>query len=119
MKFLRAFFSSFIYAFQGLKYAFFTQKNFRFHFFAAMLVVSFSYYLHISRTDWLIIIACIGAVMFAELINTAIEKTIDYISPEWHIQAKTVKDLAAASVLVVAIAVLVIAFILFYPYLSI
>ena len=44
-------------------------------------------------------------VLAAELMNTAIERAIDYISTEQHEMARQAKDLASAAVAVTAIAV--------------
>ena len=109
---------SFSFAFEGILYAFKTQWNFRFHCFSAILVVFMSFFFKISTTEWLFVILCIGLVMFAELINTALETLVDLVSPEYHKLAKIAKDTAAASVLALAIMSLIIGFIIFFPYLK-
>ena len=54
-------------------------------------------------------------VWMAELFNTAIEKTMDFISKEAHPQIKLVKDLAAAAVLIAAIAAVLVGALIFIP----
>jgi diacylglycerol kinase (ATP) len=49
-----------------------------------------------------VILVCIAAVIAAEVANTAIEATVDLVSPEWNERARIAKDAAAAAVLVLA-----------------
>lgn len=46
-----------------------------------------------------LLIGSVIAVMVVELLNTAIESTIDRIGPEWHTLAKRAKDMGSAAVL--------------------
>ena len=112
----KRFIKSFSFAIAGLKYTFKTQGNFRFHVLAALFVISVSFYLEISKTEWLIIMLCISLVLFAELLNTAIESLVDLVSPEYHKLAEIAKDTAAASVLVLALMSAIIGVIIFLPY---
>ena len=54
-------------------------------------------------------------VWTAEIFNTAIEKTMDFISREKHPQIKLVKDLAAAAVLITAVSAIIVGAIIFIP----
>ncbi len=58
-------------------------------------------------------------VVSMELINTAIEEIVDFVSPGRHEKAGKIKDLAAAAVLIVSIVAFIIAIIIFIPYLPI
>lgn len=116
MKTINRFIKSFSYAFQGLVYTTKTQGNFQFHLFSATIVVLSAWFLHVSKTDWLILILCIGLVLFAELVNTALEALVDLVSPEFNALAKIVKDVAAAAVLVIAIMAAIIGLVIFIPY---
>jgi len=51
----------------------------------------------------------------AEMINTAIEKTIDFISVEKHPQIKLIKDIAAGAVLIASLAAVVVGLFIFIP----
>lgn len=46
-----------------------------------------------------LLIGSVIAVMTVELLNTAVESTLDRIGPEWHILAKRAKDMGSAAVL--------------------
>lgn len=71
------------------------------------------FFFGITRTEWIVIILCIGVVIAAELFNTAIEKLVDLVSPERHPIAGQVKDIAAGAVLVCAVAAAIIGIIIF------
>ena len=109
---------SFGYAWKGIRCCIGKEQNLSFHLIAATIVVIAGIALDITRTEWTIIILCIGVVIAAELFNTAIEKFVDLISPERHPVAGAIKDIAAGAVLVCAIAAAIIGLILFIPYLT-
>jgi diacylglycerol kinase (ATP) len=52
------------------------------------------------RVDLVPILVCCSLVLSLELINTAVEATVDLASPELHPLAKRAKDFAAAAVLI-------------------
>ena len=107
---------SFGFALEGILYTIKTQSNFRFHLVATVVVVFCGFYFEIRTIEWLFLLLCIGLVLFAELLNTAIESAIDLCSPEIHPLAKIAKDTAAASVLVLAIMAVFVGLIIFIPY---
>jgi diacylglycerol kinase len=111
--------NSFKYAFDGFKTLLFEEHNARIHLFVAFFVVIAGFYFHISNTEWLFIITCIGFVFFAELVNSSIENIADFISPQKHSSIKKIKDLAAAAVLTSVIAAVIIGIIIFLPKLKI
>lgn len=83
---------------------------------AAMAVIIAGIVLGITRTEWIMVVMCIGTVIAAELFNTAIEKLVDLVSPERHPVAGQVKDIAAGAVLICAVAAAIIGLIIFIPY---
>ena len=80
-----------------------------------VLVIISGFILKISITEWTICIVLFGLVITAELINTAIETTVDIVMPEKNEKAKLAKDIAAGAVLVSAIASAIIGIIIFLP----
>lgn len=106
---------SFGFAIVGLRYAFRTQPNFRFHICALLVVAILGWYYNLNPSEWLWILAAAAMVLVAELLNTAIEVLVDHLSPEYHIKAGIVKDSAAAAVLVAAIIAAAIGLIIFIP----
>jgi diacylglycerol kinase (ATP) len=107
---------SFAFASKGFKIMIFTQHNAWIHTFAAVLVIALGLYFQITSIEWLFIILAIALVFAFELVNTALEFLVDYVSPEFSEKAGKIKDLAAAAVLVCAIAAAIIGVIIFVPY---
>lgn len=108
---------SFKYAFNGIKCCIGKEQNLSFHLIATAVVITTGFILGISRMEWIIIILCIGLVIAAELVNSAIERLVDLISPEQHPIAGRVKDIAAGAVLVCAIVAATVGILIFFPYL--
>ncbi|MFC1225975.1 diacylglycerol kinase family protein [Pedobacter sp. BG31] len=106
---------SFKYAFQGLKLFFVNDHNGRIHLFAAVIAIGLSFYLKLSALEWISVLGVISAVIVAEILNAAIEKLADVVSPGFHPKIKIVKDLAAAAVLVAAGLALAVGAIIFIP----
>ncbi len=106
---------SFSYAFKGLKYVLSSERNARLHLLFAMLALVASIVLRIGLEEWLFVVISITLVFFAEITNTAIEKTLDLISQENNQMVKLIKDMMAAAVLVTALGAIVVALIIFLP----
>jgi len=112
---LLSFFEGFAFAAKGLAEAVRTQFNIRFHFVATIIALGLSFYFNLSTSEWCFIILAIAIVWIAELLNTAIEYITDFVSPEYNHIAGKVKDIAAASALVAAIASAAIGLLIFIP----
>jgi diacylglycerol kinase len=107
--------ASFRFAFEGVYYAFRTQRNFRLHTLMTILVLIAGIVLQISFNQWAVLAIVIGVVFQTELTNTAVEALVDKISPEWHGLAKIAKDCSAAAVLMSAAAAAVAGLLIFVP----
>lgn len=101
------------HALDGIWYGLKTQRNLRFHFVATTIVIGLGLYQGLDSTEWMVLLLLIGAVISAELVNTAIEAVVDLVSPDFHPLAKAAKDIAAGAVLVLAIVAAVIGIMLF------
>ena len=97
-------------AIEGILYAAKTQKHMKVHFLVAVLVLLLSLFLDVSRTEFVLLIVSITLVLFAEIVNTAIEVTIDLIHEEYHPLAKIIKDLAAGGVLIASVGAIVMGY---------
>lgn len=106
---------SFKHAAAGFLYAVRTQRNFRVHLVAMMLVTGMGIWLRLSYQAWAILALTVGTVLVAEMVNTALEALVDLASPEYHPLAKNVKDLAAGSVLLWAIVAVIVGLIILGP----
>jgi diacylglycerol kinase (ATP) len=95
------------YAVKGIWFCLKNETNFRIHIGAGILATSAGFYFSISYTEWLVQTLCIGLIIFAEAVNTAIEQLVNMVSPEWRTQAGIVKDVASGAVLLISIFVLI------------
>ena len=108
-------YKSFGYAFQGIFNTIRTERNIKIHCAAAILVTIFGIWLQISKTEWMICFILFGLILALELVNTAVEATIDLFTEERKPLAKKAKDAAAGAVLIVAIFAAVIGILIFIP----
>lgn len=109
---------SFGYAWKGIRSCVGKEQNLSFHLIITVCVTIAGFAFDITRTEWLIVILCIGLVIAAELFNSAIERLVDLVSPQRNPLAGQVKDIAAGAVLVCALAAIAIGLIIFIPYIK-
>jgi diacylglycerol kinase (ATP) len=98
-----AVFQSFNYAFEGVIHALRTQRNVRIHFAIAAGVLVLAFVYDVTRLELIALIIAISFVLIAEMVNTAVEATIDLSTPSFDPLAKIAKDLAAGAVLIAAV----------------
>lgn len=96
------------YAIDGIKTAFQTQANFRIHCIGFIFMHLSAHYFQFNTIEYLSCFIIAIIVMIAELINTAIESTVDLFSKEMNPYAKIAKDCAAAAVLIAAISSVIV-----------
>lgn len=109
--------NSFSYAFKGLKLFFATQHNSWIHVFAACTVIAAGFIFGITKTEWLFVVVAIALVLITEILNTAIEFLVDFVSPDYNELAGKIKDLAAGAVLFASLMAAVIGVLVFGSYL--
>jgi diacylglycerol kinase len=108
---------AFLFASRGILRFFRAERNGTIEFILAVVAVVAGLFLHIGREDWIHVILCIAAVFAAEMMNTAIEKACDIIQPAHDPRIMDIKDMAAGSVLLTALASAIIGWLIFTPYL--
>jgi diacylglycerol kinase (ATP) len=96
-------FQSFNYAIEGVIHALRTQRNMRIHFATAAGVLVLAFVYNVTRLELIALLIAIAFVLIAEMVNTAVEATIDLSTPSFDPLAKIAKDLAAGAVLIAAI----------------
>lgn len=106
---------SFRYAFRGIREVFGNETNMKIHIVVAILVIICGFLFSISLTEWMFCLLCFGLVTGAEMFNTAIEKVVDLVSPEYHPLAGKAKDVAAGAVLICAIFAAIVGLLIFVP----
>lgn len=110
--------NTFKYAISGIKKAFESELNIRLHVLASVLVLIAGWYFAISNYEWMLVVICIGMVISAEMINTAVEYLVDLVSPGHNELAGKIKDIAAGAVLIAAVCALITGLIIFLPKIS-
>ena len=106
---------SFFHAVDGIAYSIKEEHNIIIILICAILAILLSIYFKIDTNQFLFIIGIIGAIMASELINTAIEATIDISSPEYSNLAKIAKDTASSATLILCVTALIGGIIIFLP----
>lgn len=104
---------SFGYALEGFVTAVTTERNIKVQLCVGAAAVIAGVVLRIDALSWVLVVLCIGLVIFAELVNTAIEAIVDLATQELHPLAKRAKDIAAASVFTLSITAAVVGVIVF------
>lgn len=109
---------SFNYAISGIVETVRTQRNMKIHLIAALLILISCFLIDISKAEFLILCITVTMVLAAEVINTAIEATIDMAANHYHPLAKIAKNAAAGAVLITAINSLIVGYIIFWDKIS-
>lgn len=107
------FIRSFGYAIEGFRTAVATERNIKVQLLVGVLAIVAGVVLKIDALSWVLVLLCIGLVLFAELVNTSIEAIVDLATQDLHPLAKRAKDIAAASVFTLSITSAVVGIIVF------
>lgn len=114
---MKAFWRSLGFARTGLGYILRRERNARIHVAIAVVVVLAGLIVGLSAEALAAVVFAIVMVFLAEIMNTAIEKTLDLVGPGQHPQVALIKDMMAGAVLVAAGGAIVIGVIVFIPHL--
>ncbi|GBR75740.1 diacylglycerol kinase [Candidatus Termititenax persephonae] len=106
---------SFVYALRGIGRAVKYEANMRVHLVAGALALVGAAFLKIMPYEWLILFLTITLVIFAELINTALEANVDLVTKESRPEARLAKDVAAGAVLFASANAVVVGLVIFVP----
>ena len=106
---MKRFLKSVSFALSGIRAVFKSERNFKIHIVAMVIVILMGLYLEISSQTWGLVIFSIGFVLIAELFNTAVERLGDETSNGKQRQrVKNAKDISAGAVLISALTALTI-----------
>lgn len=106
---------SFRYAWRGINRLISDEHNMWIHMCVAALVIWAGVWLELARWEWCAVILCIGGVMMAEGMNSAVEALADKACPERDPLIARAKDIAAGAVLLFAAAAVAVGLIIFIP----
>jgi len=106
------------WAFEGVIHVLRTQRNMRIHFAVATVVLILAFSYGVTKLELMALLVAISFVLIAEMVNTAIEATIDLATTSFDPLAKAAKDIAAGAVLIAAVNAIVIGYLVFADRLS-
>ncbi len=107
---------SFAFALRGIAISLKSQRNFRADLLIGVLVMILAFYFQLKSIEIALLVLTIGFMLFAELINTVVEFTVDaYFGNKYSILAKMAKDISAGAVLISALTAVIVGLILFLP----
>lgn len=97
---LRRVWNAFFYSMAGFAAAFKYEDAFRQEIILAAILIPLTFFLPASNIGRALMIASMLLVLIVELLNSALEATVDRISIENHPLAKRAKDIGSAAVFV-------------------
>ena len=101
-------------AINGIVYTATTQRNFRIQLILAVIVLALSLFYGLGTTEFLCLVFALFFVIFAEMVNTAIETVVDLFVDVYHPKAKIAKDVAAGAVVLSACNALIVGYFIFF-----
>lgn len=90
------------YAMEGISGFFKNEVHAKLHLILAAGAIIISLSCGLTGLEWLFILLAIALVFITEMINTCIERIMNYLNKEYDADIKVIKDLAAGAVLVAA-----------------
>ena len=104
---------SLAYALHGIAAALRYENNMRIHSLCAIITIGLGLWLKPTTLEWVALSLTISLVLFAELMNTALEANVDLVTKEHRPEAKLAKDVAAGAVLITSLNALVVGWLIF------
>ncbi len=81
----------------------------------AILFIGLGLWFKLSMMEWCFVFSCIGGVLAAEGLNTAIERLCDFQTRERNENIRFIKDVASGAVLIIGIMAIMIGLVIFGP----
>jgi diacylglycerol kinase (ATP) len=106
-------FDSFNFAFEGVIHVLRTQRNMRIHFTVAAAVLLAAIATGVDRLELIALLLSISFVLITEMVNTAIEASIDVATTAFDPLAKLAKDIAAGAVLISTVNAVAVGYLVF------
>ncbi len=95
---LKRIINAFFFSMQGFAACFRTEEAFRQEVFLAAIMIPLGLWLGDNAVERAVLLAPVILVLVVEILNTAVERAIDRISPEKHELSKEAKDMGSAAV---------------------
>lgn len=116
--FIRNRLKGFVYAIKGALILIRKEESIQVQTFIALLVSAAGFYFDITATEWMFQLLAIGIVLSVEALNTAIEEIANFVHPDFHNKIGLIKDISAGAVFFAAIIAVIIAAIIYTPYIA-
>lgn len=109
-------FRRFVHAWHGIRLCFRTERSFRLQIVIGLLVLTSAFALPLKPWEQMAVVVVVMLVLVLELLNSSIERLVDFIKPRLHEYAGDIKDLTAGAVLIASLFSVLIGIIIFWPY---
>ena len=106
---------SFRHSFRGFRVLLRNEYNLYIQLIFAIIAACCGFIFDISLLEWALQTTVIGLVIFSELINTAIEKIMDLVNPDYNERVRDIKDLSGGSVLFTVIIAIATGLFIYVP----
>ena len=104
---------SFNFAFEGIIHVLRNERNLRIHFAIALGVIIAAVAFDVTRLELIALLLAIAFVLIAEMLNSALEAVVDFVTPSVEPLAKVAKDVAAGAVLIATMTSVAIGYLVF------
>ena len=112
---LRRLINAFGYSLDGLRAAYLNEDAFRQEVRLALVLIPLALVLGHTSIERALMTACVLLVIVVELLNSAVEATVDRISLDHHLLAKRAKDIGSAAVLLSLLNLFVVWALILWP----
>ena len=113
---IRNIFNKCKYTCQGLSYCIKNESSFVLEAICACLIIIMGIAFDISFLDWVIAFGSLCLISIVELINTAIEATVDMFTQEYNEYAKIAKECGSAATGIMTVLAIIVNLIIFVPH---
>ena len=96
------------YSWAGLRAAYKHESAFRQELWLGLILVPLAFYLGDTAVERVLMVGALLLVLIVELLNSAIEASVDRISLEHHLLIKRAKDMGSAAVLLALLNVVLV-----------
>ena len=111
---MKKFKKSLTYALKGMRSSVSSERNIKIHFAAFVTAVTLGLLLEIPKLEMIAVLLISAVIISFEMVNTAIERFVDAVSPEFNEKLGIVKDIMAGAVLFLSIVSVVIGIMVFW-----
>lgn len=105
-------------AWRGLWTVLIREPAFKYMAAVALLVIGTMFYFPTSRTEKAVLLTMIFSVLGLELINSVMERFLNFLQPNLDPRVRIIKDLLSAFVFLIAFGAAIIGILIFWPHLK-